>query len=404
MYREKVGSQWDGFMLLQGLKREKMGVAAEVWDNIGCSGIYPNKNTSSRYKEITGKMVNSNKKNELRYKGIEFYQTGGWQRSDQEHPSGTGKLGYRVVYKTLKLIPFPAVNLSWPNLKVRIVVEKVEYGGLNVKGNAIPSILPNRLLLPEYLEVISNDNSISYQGKINMKWEFEAYTEEFPMSGIVEMLLEVDRSNEDDIISTGRRNLSPILTILDFVYGERLIGSLITEEVVELFPDGHWNRKIISPSVGSESQLHMKKTEDSQFKQMKKSIEAYNGLRESVRKNVALATDWFWKSERESDRVDRFIQLWICLEALEMLTTDIKPISQQLEIISTENYDFWKIPVGRLFGKRSNLVHGNSVEVEEHEIIILRGIAKTLLANRLGKIENPELVQELISLIKIHFR
>ncbi len=346
-------------------------------------------------------MNTSKRIHEFRYKGIEFLQASGWQRSDQEHPPGSGKLGYRAVYKTLKLIPFPAVYLSWPNLKVRLGVEKAEYGGFIVKGNAIPSIFPNRLLLPEYIEVRGDSNSISYQGERNLKYDFEAYAKEFPMSGIVEMLLEVESVDENDIIPKGRRSLSPILTILDFVYGERLIGALITEEVVELFPDGHWNRKVISPSVGSESQLDLKKIENPQIEQMKKSIETYNGFEENERKKTALATDWFWKSEREPDQVDKFIQLWICLEALEMTDTNIKPIVEQLAIITTEDHTFWKEPIGRLFGKRSNLVHGNSIEVDENEIVILRGIAKILLSYRLGKIENPEFINELISLLVI---
>jgi hypothetical protein len=349
-------------------------------------------------------MSDPKRKNELRYDGIEFLQASGWQRSDRDHQSGNGKLGYRAVYKTLKLIPFPSVNLSWLNLKVRLVVESVEFGGINVKGNAIPSIFPNKLLLPEYIEIRKDGQSITYHGETNMKWEFAAYEEEFPTSGIVELLLEVESSNGYDVITRGRRSLSPILTILDFVYGERLIGALIAEEVVELFPDGHWNRKIISPSVGSESQLDIIMIEDSQIEQMKKSIDTYQEFGESDRKNVALATDWFWKSERESDWVDRFIQLWVCLEALEMPTTNIKPIAKQLATITPEDYIFWKEPIGRLFGKRSNLVHGISNEVDEHEIIILRGLAKILLSNRLGKIENPKLVQEVISLIKTHFK
>jgi hypothetical protein len=346
----------------------------------------------------------TNKKNELRYKGIEFFQASGWQRSDEEHPSGSGIIGYRAVYKTLKLIPFPAVNLSWPNLRVRMLVENVEFGGMNVKGNAIPSIFPNKLLLPVYIEIKEEGNSINYKGKTNLKFEFDAYKQEFPMSGIVEMFLEMEDENEADVISKGRRRLSPILTILDLVYGERLIGALITEEVVELFPDGHWNRKVISPSVGPESQLDMEKIQKAQIGQMKTSIETYNSFGEIDRKNVALATDWFWKSEREADRIDRFIQLWISLEALEMPTSNIKPISKRLATITTKNYNFWKDPIGRLFGKRSDLVHGNSNEVDEYEIIILRGIVKILLANRLGEIRNNELVREIISLVETHYQ
>ncbi len=353
---------------------------------------------------MAGRMDSTKRKDELRYKGIEFLRAYGWQRSDQQHPPGNGNLGYRAVYKTLKLIPFPSVHLSWPNLRVRMVVEGVEFGGFSVKGDAIPSIFPNKLLLPEYIEISQDGNSITYHGETNLMWEFTAYSKEFPPSGIVEILLEVENSDENDIISKGRRKVSPILTILDLVYGERLIGALITEEVVELFPDGHWNRRMISPSVGSESQLNMRKIENSQIEQMRRSIDAYQGFGEGDRKNTALATDWFWKSEKEEDRIDRFIQLWICLEALEMPTTNIKPISERLALITSEDYDFWKEPIGRLFGKRSDLVHGNSNEVDEHEIVILRGIAKTLLANRLGGIRNPELVQELIGLIKTHFK
>lgn len=348
--------------------------------------------------------MNNTRKNEHRYEGIDFLQASGWQKYDQEHPAGNGELGYRAVYKTLKLIPFPNINLSWPNLKIRMVVENVEFGGFHVKGDVIPSIFPNKLLLPEEIEITQDGSLISYRGETNLKWEFEAYTKDFPMSGIVEILLEVKSSNEEDIISKGRRNISPILTILDIVYGERLIGALITEEIVELFPDGHWNRKIISPSVGSESQLDMKMIENSQIEQMRKSINTYQNFGDSDRKNTVLATDWFWKSEREADRIDRFIQLWICIEALEMPKTNIKPISKQLSIITNEDYGFWKEPVGRLFGKRSALVHGNSNEVKEHEIIILRGIAKILLSNRLGKIRDTELVQKLVSLVKIHFK
>jgi len=353
---------------------------------------------------MANKIINPKRKNELRYEGIEFLQASGWQRSNPEHPSGNGKIGYRAVYKTLKLILFPSVNLSWPNLKVRLDVDSVEYGGFNVKGNAIPSIFPNRLLLPEYIEIRKDNQSTTYHGETNMKWEFSAHVKEFPTSGIVELLLEMDNVNENDIITNGRRRLSPILSILDLVYGERIIGALIAEEVVELFSDGHWNRKVISPFVGSESQLNMKKIENSQIEQMRESINVYQKFSESDRRKLALATDWFWKSERESDSVDRFIQLWICLETLEMPTTNIKPIIKQLSIITPESSDFWAEPIGRLYGKRSNLVHGISNDVDEYEIVILRGLAKILLANQLGKIEDPKLVDNVISLIKTHFK
>jgi hypothetical protein len=112
----------------------------------------------------------------------------------------------------------------------------------------------------------------------------------------------------------------------------------------------------------------------------------------------------FWKSERESDNIDKFIQLWICLEALEMKTTNIRPIYELLGKITPEDTSFWKEPVGRLFGKRGALVHGNINYIDDYEIIILREIAKLLLANRFGGMETSELVRELISLVKLHYK
>jgi hypothetical protein len=358
--------------------------------------------------EQVGKMNNTKKTYQLRYKGIEFLKASFWQRSSPQHPGGTGKQGYRVIYKTLKLIPIPTINLSVANLRVRMVVEKVEAGGVRVKGETFPTLYPNNLLLPEQIEIERDGKTITFHGKTNMHWHFEPYEEELPMYGIVELFLEMDEENEDNFLSEGRRRISPILAILDLVFGERLIGSLITEEIVELFPDGHWNRKVISPLVGSESQLDMMKIEVSQIEQMKISVEALGKLGDVEWKKVALAADWFWKSERKSERksdaIDKFIELWICLEALEMSDTDIKPISEKLATITTENYDFWKKPIGRLFGKRSDLVHGKSNEIEKNEVVILRGIVKILLANTLGKVEDPDLVQEIISLIKLHFK
>ena len=61
------------------------------------------------------------------------------------------------------------------------------------------------------------------------------------MSGIVEAILKIDDPHNDDVLSQGRRHLPPTLTILDFVCGERLIGTLIAEEIIELFQDDHWN-------------------------------------------------------------------------------------------------------------------------------------------------------------------
>lgn len=336
----------------------------------------------------------------LRYKGIEFFKASGWQRSDDEHSTEEGVLGYRVVFKTLKLIPFPPIQLKWPNLIINLTVESVEYGGMNIGGEPIESIFPDRVILPEYLELIKDGDAVAYSGKVNMEYRFQAYQENYPLSGVVEILFETKATEKDEIILEGRRNTAPFLTILDFVYGERLLGARLAEEIITLFPDGHWNRKIHSPSVGSESQLEFKKTEQSQFELLEKSVNHFIASDITERKKAIVATDWFWRSEREPNPVNRFIQLWICVEALEMEGTKIKPVINKLASITQKEVDIWKTAVGRLFGKRSTLVHGNDFQISETEILILRGIVTILLSERFGQTTSQDNLKELLEMIK----
>ena len=331
-----------------------------------------------------------------RYEGIDFLQASGFQRVDDYHPAGQGKPGYRAVYKTLKVVPYPNISFNWSNLKVKICVQETEVGDYKVE-NTIPSLVPDKVLLPEYLNKTRNGNKIKIVGDINMKFIFKPNLKTIPMSGIVEILLIIDDVETTEIITTGRRRSAPIISILDLAIGERIIGSLLAEEKIEIFEDWHWNRNINTVSVGSESQLDIKGINKDDFNNLKMAIDRYNNLSESDRKRVVLSTEWYWKSEREVDPINRFIQLWISLEALIMPnTTNIKPIIILLESLTNISEERWKEPIGRLFGKRGKLVHGNDFKVTNAELERLRYLVKIIQKNELliniSKEENQKLI------------
>ena len=336
-----------------------------------------------------------------RYEGIEFLQASGFQRVDDDHPAGQGKPGYRAVYKTLKVVPYPNISFNWSNLKVKICVQEVEVGDFKVEST-LPTLVPDKVLLPEYLNKTQNGNKINIVGDINMKFVFKPDVKTIPMSGIVEMLLIVDDVKTTEIITTGRRRIAPIISILDLVIGERMIGSLLTEEKIEIFEDWHWNRNINTVSVGSESQLDMKGINKDEFNSLKITVDRYNNLSESDKKRVVLSAEWYWKSEREVDPINRFIQLWISLEALVMPnTTNIKPIRILLESLTNISEEKWKEPIGRLFGKRGKLVHGNDFKVTDAELEKLRYLVKIIQKNELLINISKEEIQKLICLFNI---
>jgi hypothetical protein len=198
------------------------------------------------------------------YDELQFINAGGFQKSDDSHPAGGGVAGYRIVYKTLKLIPLPGAELSWPNLKVRFILSKTTRGGIKANG-ALNSRRPNMVVLPEYIDDDNSTVKPMLKGRTNMKFEFQAWEEEIEDSGIVEMLLITEASDPQEILNEGRLHLSKIKIILELAGGSRLLGLPITEEVVEIFPDWHWNRNMSSVLAATESTLDLQPLDTKEF-------------------------------------------------------------------------------------------------------------------------------------------
>jgi hypothetical protein len=233
-----------------------------------------------------------------------------------------------------------------------------------------------------------------------MKIEFQAWEEEIEVSGIVEMLLITEASEPQDILNEGRLHLSKMKIILELAGGSRLLGLPITEEVVEIFPDWHWNRNMNSVLAATESTLDLQPLHtDDFFKTIRPVIESTQTITSAQRSQIAIASSWYWKAESEADPINRYIEYWIAIEALEMPnTTNVRPIRSRLEEITGFESDKWKPIIGTLFSIRSDLVHGKIREVSPDNLKQIRCLLLALLYFRLFGQKDHEAVSMFVSL------
>ncbi len=339
------------------------------------------------------------------YEGIEFLVGSGWQNNDKDHPVNNGKPGYRLVFKSLRLFPQKELLLSWSNLRIKISSEETSIGGMKV-ANAFTSRNPDKLLLIDSVEVSQQGKETIVVSKPNMKWEFNAWEKNLPKACFVEILLYTTASKPQKILEEGRRRTAGLKTILELAAGQRLLGVPIAEEVGEIFEDWHWNRNIGSVSVGSESQLDLKKIDNETiYPLIIDALTQTQKLNEKEKLRLRLASQWYWKTDGETDTVNAFIGTWIAIESIEMPnTTNISPIKERLALLTNTSTNIWKKPIGYLFGIRSKLVHGNISEVSVEHYKFLRQILQVLLEARLFNKEVSSLRNELlINVEKIRF-
>jgi len=336
------------------------------------------------------------------YKGIDFLEAGGWQNNDISHLVGAGKSGYRLVFKSLRLVPQKELILTWPNLRIKIAIGEIKRGGIKVE-NAFPSRKPDKLILADSVEVKKIDKATMIEAKPNMKWEFHAWEETLPKSGYLEILLYTEAKKPHEILEEGRHRTAGIKTILELAVGQRLLGLPIAEEAGEIFPDWHWNRNVGSISVGSESQLNLQSIENEiVYPLIIIALTKSQTLSEEDKARLRLASQWYWKADGETDLVSSFIDLWIAVEALEMPnTTNISPVKKRLSELTHTPIDIWQQPVGRLFGIRGDLVHGNILEVSKEYHNLLQLILQVLLEGRLFDKKESSLRDDLITTIKL---
>ncbi len=322
----------------------------------------------------------------------------GWQRTDDAHPPAAGRPAYRVVYKTMRLVPFPSLVMSWPNLRVSITNGDVERGGLRLP-TGITGRTARHLIIPEYGRVREQNGTITYLSCPNLNIAVAGWEETLGACSHVEILYitddsvvwdpepqhnaELSRASER-VLTRGRAGVASLKALLDLHVGPRLLAMPLTEEVGEAFDDWHWTRRLDAGLISAETQAAFRQLHTSELVvELEPLIERHHSLAPDESRRLTLASQWYWRADADTDPITRFIAWWLSVESLEMLGTDIKPVRDRVAQLTSTATAQWAEPIGRLFGLRSKLVHGKVGEVTADAGARVEALARALLASRL---------------------
>jgi hypothetical protein len=174
------------------------------------------------------------------------------------------------------------------------------------------------------------------------------------------------------------------------MFGERMLGPQITEEVGEVFEDWHWNRMLGGRTIALESQArpNLLPAQDV-WAALDPKLDAYLDLDDSSRQRLKIAGQWYWIAEAQADPVMSFISYWLVLESLELgENANIAPLRRRLATLIGVDEKLVKEPIGRLNGIRSGLIHGSMRSVSDHQLERVRVLATSILRHRtLGDLE-----------------
>lgn len=310
-----------------------------------------------------------------------------WQNSDEQHKAGQGTPAYRIVYKSLRMIPYPAIELKWPNVRLRILNGDVDYGGMRaVSGMAGRN--ERHSVIPEFGRVFNFPGEPTYIPCPVVQYDYKAWSETMKAVSYVEIIYIPDRIGDQSVsqlLVRGREGVAPMKAILDLKFGPRLLAIPITEEVGETFSDWHWNRRIHTPGVSAESQANLKALNGAELLDSLASVfNRDQGSDEAARKRRSLASHWYWAADAESDPIMRFVYWWMVVESLEMINnTNVRPVRERLAELFDNDESAWRKIVGKLVGIRSEIVHGNSRNVVADDITDVETLARVLLSARL---------------------
>jgi hypothetical protein len=312
---------------------------------------------------------------------------GGWQNIDEQHPAGDGRPAYRIVFKTLRVVVKPAA-IEFPNLRLMTGQGTVSRGGMRL-GPAVQARRPDHWMLQEFGRLVPEGDVWRYQPDPPLNYEFRAFEEEVADVFWLEMIIHTDADKPAEQLVEGRERLATLKTMLDLRFGPRLLGLVLTEETGRVFDDWHFNRWAGSQLVGNEWQLDVyavtaeelvdwNNTDLSRF--MARPLEKKLRLR--------LATDWYWSAIHDGDPVRQYIALWFVVEVLLMPdSTNIRPIREFLAQHVGGAESDWANFVGRHFGRRSRIVHGEDErQVEASDLTSLRELVEAILQIELSTI------------------
>lgn len=310
-----------------------------------------------------------------------------WQGSDDEHPAGSGKPAYRIVRKTVRTVVAPRVLVDMGNLRLSFDNGPVNWGEARFT-NALVGREPNNYLVPEWGTLNFENDPPGYFAELNRNIQIEAHEETTPSGNYVELIFVLNPpvpTLHDDMLAAGRASSAPLMALVDLLWGERLLGPLLAEEVGETFEDWHWNRQLGGRTVSIEMQAEMQLLDGHDLAhRIGLGADVARGRDEEGRNRIKVASQWYWRAESEPDPVQRYISYWLVVEALALgESADISPIKRAVEQISGQPRSVVGPAVGRLHGLRSRLIHGKERAVPDVAVQNVRVLASALLELRL---------------------
>lgn len=315
----------------------------------------------------------------------DWYVASGYLWADHDHRAGEGRPAYRVVFKTLRVVAIGEARLEWENLSVRIWHGAVSRGRLQT-GDALPWRRARHRVVPEWGDVVGEGNALSWQPRGKPVVDFQFDSDELGGGSFVELILETEADEPRARLMEGRSKLASLKTMLDLSFDQRLLGAQITEEVGEVFPDGHFICSAQSETVGIEAQLALKVLEAEGIGAWANTVlDAHMSRPASERRRVGLACQWYQLAGETGDIVLEYLYLWLCVEILAMPdTSNIRSVRETLSSELGGRADDWKRLMERLYQRRNMIVHDGKREVSEGDMADLRDLVEFLLEDELG--------------------
>lgn len=331
----------------------------------------------------------------------------GWQQVDTGHPIGAGQVAYRVAYKTFRIVPYPSIKMVWPNLQVTFQNGSINRGGMRAP-EGIPGRGPRRHVIPEYGKVYNQGSAEPFyiRGLNSATINIGGWEKEIDAVSFVEIVYRIGDAPDGDydaLLRRGRRAIAPLTTLLDFVFGPRLLAMPLLEEVGEVFDDWHWNRKLHTGSLFVESQASLRQLQVHEITDnLAPLIEREQELPEEERRRLTLACLWYWRADADNEPTTKFVSWWLVAESLEMSDTNIIHVRRRLAVLFQTEEHYWSRLVGRLFGTRSRVVHGVDNDVAKIDLERVETLARVLLSARLLGEVPTKLRSELTQAAEIH--
>ena len=323
----------------------------------------------------------------------------GWQMSDEDHPVTGGDAGYRVVYKTIRTVFAPALQMDAGNLLVRCGNEEITWGETRFP-NALAHRREGEWLVPQWGRVTWQGGQAFYKADPDRQVAFDAHQETTPAGNFVELLYRLPEGENLDWaerLALGRSRIAPLTAAMDLLWGERVLGPVITEEVGAIFDDWHWNRLLGGPTVAWEGQAQIAVASASELRDALEIAFTINREHtEDERERLRVAAQWYWRAGREQDRVMKFLSYWLCVEAVALKdgAHKIGPVKTMVAaILDTKENAIDGI--GRIYNVRGEIAHGHSRAVTSEALAGVRAIAEALLSRGLLGHVSPERVAAL---------